>query len=97
MARQKVEDNLFYLVFRQVPTWCTVLIVAASYPVLRWLLPALMHGNLSAQIGSAFAPYLAAALALIGLVAEADKYKRRRLLSRQRSLDTFSGRLPRLG
>lgn len=91
MARQKIEDNLFYVIFRKVPTWATVVIVAASYPVLRWLLPALMHDNLSAQIGSAFAPYLAVALALIGLFAEADKLKRRRLVSIQSSLETLRG------
>ena len=89
MARQKVEDNLFYLIFRQVPTWATVATVAASYPVLRWVLPFLTHGSLSALILSAFAPWLTFALALIALFAEGDKYKRRRLLGRQSSLNTL--------
>ncbi len=91
MARQKVEDNLFYVIFRHVPTWATAVVVIASYPVLRYLLPALTHGNLSALIGSAFAPWLAAALALIALYAEADKYQRRQLLKQQSSLDTLRG------
>ena len=89
MARQKVEDNLFYLVFRQVPTWVTVMIVAVSYPTLRWLLPLLTHGSLSAQIGSAFAPWLTSALILIALYAEGDKFRRRRLLAQQNSLETL--------
>ena len=89
MARQKVEDNFFYLIFRQVPTWATIVIVAASYPVLRWLLPLMTHGNLSALILSAFAPWLTLALVLIALFAEGDKFRRRRLLSRQSSLDTL--------
>lgn len=89
MARQKVEDNLFYLIFRQVPTWATAVIVAASYPVLHWLLPFLTHGNLSALTLSAFAPWLTLALVLIALFAEGDKFRRRRLLSRQSSLETL--------
>lgn len=89
MARQKVEDNLFYVIFRHVPTWATVAVVAASYPVLRWLLPAVAPGNLSVIILSAFAPWLTLALVLIALFAEADKYSRRRLVSRQSSLETL--------
>jgi len=46
MARQKVEDNLFYVIFRQIPTWATAATVIASYPVLRYVLPALTHGSL---------------------------------------------------
>ena len=89
MARQKVEDNLFYLIFRQVPTWATAAIVAASYVGLRWLLPLLAHGNPWGQVIFAFAPWLTFALALIALFAERDKYKRRRLLSQQNSLETL--------
>ncbi len=85
----KVEDNLFYLIFRQVPTWAAAVIVAASYPVLRWLLPFLTHGNLSALALSAFAPWLTLALVLIALYAEGDKFRRRRLLSQQSSLGTL--------
>lgn len=89
MARQKVEDNLFYLIFRQVPAWVTIVIVAASYPVLRWLLPLLTHGSPSALIFSAFAPWLTLALILIALYAEGDKFRRCRLLTRQRNLETL--------
>ena len=89
MARQKVEDHLFYLIFRQVPTWATAAIAAASYPVMRWLLPLLTHGSLWTLVVSAFAPWLTFALALIALYAEGDKYKRRRLLSQQSSLETL--------
>ncbi len=91
MARQKVEDNLFYVIFRQIPTWATVTVVVLAYPVLHYLLPALSHGSLWALICSAFAPWLTFALALIALFAEADKYKRRRLLKGQTSLDTLRG------
>ncbi len=89
MARQKAEDNLFYLIFRQVPTWATAVIVAASYPVLRWLLPLLLHGNWWAQMGAAYAPLLTFGIALFALAAEVDKLRRRRLLSRQSSLETL--------
>ncbi len=91
MARQKVEDNLFYVLFRRIPTWATAATVTASYPVLRYLLPALTHGSLWALIGSAFAPWLTFALALIALYAEADKYQRRQLLKQQSSLETLRG------
>ena len=89
MARQKVEDNFFYVIFRRIPTWATVATVIASYPVLRYLLPALTHGSLWALIGSVFAPWLTVALMLIALYAEADKYKRRQLLKQQSSLGTL--------
>ncbi len=72
-----------------MPTWATIVIVAASYPVLRWLLPFLTHGNLSALVLSAFAPWLTLALVLIALFAEGDKFRRRGLLSRQSSLETL--------
>ncbi len=91
MARQKVEDNLFYVLFRRIPTWATAATVTASYPVLRYLLPALTHGSLWALIGSAFAPWLTFALALIALYTEADKYQRRQLLKQQSSLETLRG------
>ena len=91
MARQKVEDNLFYVIFRQIPTWATAAIVVVFYPVLRYLLPSLTHGSVWTLVGSAFAPWLTFALALIALYAEADKYKRHRLLSQQGSLDTVRG------
>ena len=89
MARQKVEDHLFYLIFRQIPTWATVATVTASYPVLRYVLPALTHGSLWTLVISAFAPWLTLGLALIALYAEGDKYKRHRLLVRQSSLETL--------
>lgn len=91
MARQKIEDNLFYVIFRRTPIWATAAIVVASYPVLRYLLPALTHDSLWALVGSAFAPWLTFALALIALYAEADKYQRRRLLKEQSSLETLRG------
>ena len=91
MARQKVEDNLFYVIFRQTPTWATAATVAVSYPVLRYLLPALTHGSLWAQVVSAFAPWLTVVLAVIALYAEADKFKRRQLLKQQSSLDMLRG------
>jgi restriction system protein len=91
MARQKIEDNLFYVIFRQTPTWVTAVVVVASYPVLRYLLPGMTHGSLWAMVGSAFAPYFTFVLALIALYAEADKYKRRQILKQQSSLDTLRG------
>jgi restriction system protein len=91
MARQKIEDNLFYGIFRQIPTWVTAMVVVASYPVLRYLLPGMTHGSLWAMMGSAFAPLLTSALALIALYAEANKYRRRRLLREQSSLDSLRG------
>ena len=91
MARQKVEDNLFYLIFRQVPTRVTVAAVIGCYILLRWLLPLLMHGSLWAQMGAAYAPWLTFLLALLALSAEVDKYKRQRLLKQQSGLDTLRG------
>lgn len=89
MARQKAEDNLFYLIFRLMPTWATVVTVAASYVVLRYLLPILMHGSIWAHLGAAYAPWLTFVLALFALVAEVDKHKRRRLLAVQSDLDSI--------
>ncbi len=91
MARQKVEDNLFYVIFRQVPTRVTVTAVIGFYVLLRWLLPLVMHGSLWAQMGAAYAPWLTFMLALFAAAAEIDKYQRRRLLSRQSSLETLRG------
>ncbi len=89
MAKQKIEDNLFYVIFRRTPTWATAAIVIVSYPVLRYLLPVLTHGSLWALVGSSFAPWLTFAMALFALYAEADKHKRRQLLKQQTSLDTL--------
>lgn len=91
MARQKVEDNLFYVIFRAIPTWATATIVAGFYVALRYLAPLLTHNSMGAQMGAAYAPWLTFLLALFALYAEADKYKRRRLLSQQSSLDTLRG------
>lgn len=89
IARQKAEDNLFYLIFRLLPTWAVVAVVAAIYIVLRYLGPALWHGSPSAQISAAFALPVTALLALFAVVAEIDKYKRRALLATQSSLETL--------
>lgn len=91
MARQKVEDNLFYLIFRHVPTQATVAAVIGCYVLLRWLLPLLMHGSLWAQMGVAYAPWLTFLLAVIALSAEVDKYRRHQLLKRQSDLETLRG------
>lgn len=91
MARQKAEDNLFYVIFQVIPTWATAATVVASYFVLRYLLPLLMYGSLLAQLGVAFAPWLTAGLAIIALYAEADKHERRKLLEKQTGLGTLRG------
>ena len=90
MARRK-EDNLFYLIFRQVPTRVTVAAVIGCYVLLHWLLPLLMHGSFWAQMGAAYAPWLTFLLALFALSAEVDKYKRRQLLKQQSGLETLRG------
>lgn len=91
MARQKAEDSLVYLVFRQIPTWATVSLVAGFYVLLRWLVPLSLHGNSWVQRGAAYAPLLTFGIALVALTAEVDKHKRRRLLSQQNSLETLRG------
>ena len=91
MARQKSEDNLVYLLFRLLPTWAVMAVVAAIYIVLRYLGPALWHGSNSAQLSAAFALPVTALLALFAVVAELDKYKRRALLATQSSLETLRG------
>ncbi len=89
MARQKAEDTLLYLIFRRVPTWATVALVAGFYVLLHWLLPLTLHGNMWVQMGAAYAPFFTLVLALFAVSAEIDKYKRRRLLSQQNSLETL--------
>ncbi len=89
MARQKVEDSLLYWIFHRVSVWASVAIVAASYVVLRYLLPLLMHGNPWAVIGAAYAPWITFVMAVIALYAEADKHKRRKLLEKQTGLGTL--------
>jgi len=89
MARQKAEDSLLYLIFRRVSVWASVVILTVIYVTLRYLLPLLMHGSLLAQLGAAFAPWLTFVLALIALSAEADKYKRHKLLATQTGLDSI--------
>ena len=89
MARQKAEDNLFYLICRLLPTWAVVASVAAIYVLLRFIVPAIWHGNLWTQFSIAYAFPLTLIAAVIGLVAEADKYKRRALLATQSSLETL--------
>ena len=91
MARQRTEDSLVYLVFRLMPTWAVAATVAACYVLLRWLVPFLLHGALWAQMSAACAPLFTVVLALFALCAEADRSKRRRLLSQQISLDTLRG------
>ena len=91
MARQKVEDNLFYVIFRLTPTWATATIVVGFFVAMRYLAPLLTHNSLLSQMGAAYAPWLTFLLALFALYAEADKYKWRRLLSQQSSLDTLRG------
>jgi restriction system protein len=89
MARQRAEDNLLYLIFRRMPTWATAATVAASYVVLRYLLPLLMHRSPWALIGAAYAPWITFVIAVIALFAEGDKYQRRKLLEKQTGLDTI--------
>lgn len=91
MSRQKAEDNLVYLIFRLLPTWAVVAVVAAIYFVLRFIGPALWHGSPSAQLSAAFALPVTALLALFAVVAEIDKRKRRVLLATQSSLETLRG------
>jgi len=87
MARQKAEGSLLYLIFRRVPTWATAATVAASYLALHYLLPLLMHGNLWALMGAAYAAWITFVIAVIALGAERDKYKCRKLLEKQNGLD----------
>jgi len=89
MARQRAEDNLLYSIFQRMPTWATAATVAASYVVLRYLLPFLMHRSPWALIGAAYAPWITFVIALIALFAEGDKYQRRKLLEKQTGLDTI--------
>lgn len=88
MARRKDDDNLFELIFRLTPWWASLLIVAASYVVLRFIVP-LFLGTHSpwTLLFVVYAPYVALLMALYVAVAEAAKFQRRRLLDQQTSLD----------
>lgn len=89
MARQKLEDNLFYLIFRLLPTWAVVAVVAVLYVALRFIAPAVWHGNGWGQLSIAYALPITIIAAVIAAVAEADKYKRRALMAAQSSLETL--------
>ena len=90
MARQKANDSLTYLIFRLLPTWANMLILAGIYVALRFLVPGFLGGNSPlARISITFTPLLTFVAALFALRAEWDKYQRRGLLARQNSLDTL--------
>ena len=92
MARQKADNSLLYLIFRQVPVWASVVILAAIYGTLRYLLPGVLGShNLYASLSSGFAPLMTFVAALFAARAEWDKYQRRHLLEHQSSLDTLRG------
>ena len=88
MARRKDDDNLFELIFRLTPWWASLLIVAAVYVMLRFILPLTLGFHSPWGVASLFfAPYAAFLLALTVAVAEKAKWQRRKLLDQQRSLD----------
>ena len=90
MARRK-DDNLFEFIFRLTPWWASLLIVAAAYVVLRFILPLPLGIHSPWGVASAFfAPYGAFLMVLYVAVAEAAKSQRRRLLDQQASLDDIS-------
>ncbi len=92
MARQKADDSLTYLIFRLLPTWANMLILAGIYVALRFLMPSFLGGNPPlARISITFAPLLTFVAALFALAAELDKHKRRQLLEKQTGLDTIRG------
>ncbi len=89
MAKQKAEDSLVYLLFRLLPTWAVVASVAATYIVLRFIIPAIWQGVWWTQFSVAYAFPLTVIAALFAAFADADKYKRRALLATQSSLETL--------
>lgn len=92
MARQKAGNSLLYLIFRRVPTWASLAILAAVYGTLRFLLPGILGSRHWLTVYSiAYAPVLTVVAALFALHAEADKYKRRKLLEKQTGLDMLRG------
>lgn len=92
MARQKAEDSLLYLIFRQASVWTSLAILAAIYGTLRYLLPGVLGGHNWLTVYSiAYAPVLTLVAALFALRAQWDKHQRRSLLGRRSGLDTLRG------
>lgn len=90
MARQKVEDSDFYMLFRVTPWWVSLLIVGSTYGVLRFIVPVLLGSHsLYDLLFVVYSPYVALLMALYVAFAEAAKYKRRNLLAQQTSLETL--------
>ncbi len=92
MARQKAEDSLLYLIFRRVSVWASVVILAAIYLTLRYLLPGLLGSHNWLTVYSiVYAPVLTFVAALFALRAQWDKHHRRSLLVTQTGLDSIRG------
>lgn len=91
---EEVAEGMFEI-FLRTPWWVCPIVAAVIFVIFRFVFPALGDpkqislSGLFANVSKMIAPFFAILVLIIGGLAELKKWERRRLLDKQRGLDTI--------